>query len=286
MRRFPARMAAFPTERPAVNHWHAAYLSHPLYAPLRPLLAGLTPSDWPEQPDYDRLLAAARAAGRPLPPALRFVCGLEPDGYYESHIAATGEVPTRRQNWHDWFNALAWLAWPQAKSALNRRHARALSRGETRRGPLRDAATLLDECGVIVATADPALGQALDDMRWQELFIARRADWGRRIAAHTLGHAVMEMGLTPHIGWCGKALILEVAPDFFARDDAARQRLLDAALAARLDDDAFLASPRALCPLPLLGIPGWWPDNQDPAFYDNTGYFCPTRRAKSATVSA
>ncbi|XLM22397.1 DUF3025 domain-containing protein [Chromobacterium piscinae] len=57
-------------------------------------------------------------------------------------------------------------------------------------------------------------------------------------------------------------------------------------MAARLDDDAFLASPRALCPLPLLGIPGWWPDNEDPAFYDNAAYFCPTRRAKSATVSA
>ncbi|POZ60754.1 DUF3025 domain-containing protein [Chromobacterium alticapitis] len=267
-----------------MNRWHTHYLAHPLYRPVRRFVPAL--ADWPGQTEYDALLAAARADGAPLPDTLRFVCELEPETYYEAHIGATGEVPTRPQNGHDWFNALAWLAWPQAKAALNRRHVRAIARGEIQRGPLRDAATLLDECGVIVATSDPALGQALDDMRWQELFIARRADWGRRIDAFTLGHAVMEMGLTPHLGWCGKALILEVAPDFFGQGDAARQRQLDDALAARLDDDAFLPRPRALCPLPLLGIPGWWPDNENPAFYDNTAYFCPTRRAKSPTVSA
>ncbi|STB69314.1 Protein of uncharacterised function (DUF3025) [Chromobacterium violaceum] len=267
-----------------VNRWHTDYLSHPLYRPTRRFLPAL--AGWPDQAGYDALLARARAAGAPLPAGLRFVCGLEPDGYYETHIGATGEVPTRAENWHDWFNALAWLAWPRSKAALNRRHVRAIGRGEVKRGPLRDAATLLDECGIVVATADPQLGQLLDDMRWQALFIERRQDWGRRIAAFTLGHALMETGLAPHIGWCGKALIVEVDEDFFGRDEDEQTARLDAQLAARLDDDAFLASPRALCPLPLLGIPGWWPDNEDPAFYDNADYFRPTRRAKSATVTA
>ncbi|OHX12661.1 DUF3025 domain-containing protein [Chromobacterium sphagni] len=279
-------MAPFLDALSAVNAWHTDYLAHPLYQPLRPVLAGIEPSSWPQQRDYDHLLAAARAMGQPLPANLRFVCGLEPDDYYESHIADTGQVPTRLQNWHDWFNALAWLAWPRAKQALNRRHVRAIRRGEARRGPLRDAATLLDECGVIVATSDPALGRALDDMQWKLLFMARRADWGLNMEARTLGHAVMEMGLTPHIGWCGKALILDVEPEFFALKAEQRQQRLDQRLAALLDDDRQIASPRAMCPLPLLGIPGWWPDNEDPAFYDNTAYFCPTRRAKSSTVSA
>ncbi|MCD4498306.1 DUF3025 domain-containing protein [Chromobacterium vaccinii] len=267
-----------------MNRWHTDYLPHPLYRPARRFVPRL--ADWPDQAGYDALLDLARAAGAPLPAGLRFVCDLEPDAYYETHIGATGEVPTRAQSWHDWFNALAWLAWPRAKAALNRRHIRAIARGEVKRGPLRDAATLFDECGVIVATADPQLGQALDEMRWKELFIARRADWGRRIAAHTLGHALMETGLAPHLGWCGKALILEVEEGFFKLDAERQAARLDAELAARLDDDAFLASPRALCPLPLLGIPGWWPDNEDPAFYDNADYFRPTRRAKSATVTA
>ena len=28
-----------------------------------------------------------------------------------------------------------------------------------------------------------------------------------------------------------------------------------------------------LCPLPLLGVPGWWPANADPAFYDDASVF-------------
>ncbi|AXE32577.1 DUF3025 domain-containing protein [Chromobacterium phragmitis] len=267
-----------------MNRWHTDYLTHPLYRPVRSVVPVL--ADWPDQAGYDALLAAARARRAPLPLGLRFVLGLEPDAYYETHIGDTGEVPTRAGNWHDWFNALAWLAWPQAKAALNRRHIRAIARGEAKRGPLRDAATLFDECGVIVAVSDSLLGRTLDDMRWHELFLARRRDWGRRIAAFTLGHALMETGLAPHIGWCGKALIVDVEEDFFGRDEDEQTARLDAELAARLDDDAFLASPRALCPLPLLGIPGWWPDNESPAFYDNADYFRPTRRAKSATVTA
>ncbi len=265
--------------------WQTAYLSHPLYRSVRPWAGALPLADWPTQADYDRLLEAARGEQAALPPALRFVCDLEPDAYYEMHIGQSGEVPTRSRNWHDWFNALAWLAWPAGKDALNRRHVRAIERGEVRRGPLRDAATLLDECGVIVACSRPELGQALDDMRWRALFIEERAAWGEEIAAFTLGHAVMETGLTPHLGWCGKALILDVAPAFFGLEYAAQLRALDARLAALLDDDAFLPAPRAMCPLPLLGIPGWWPDNRDPAFYDNIDYFRPTRRAKSASVS-
>jgi hypothetical protein len=42
---------------------------------------------------------------------------------------------------------------------------------------------------------------------------------------------------------------------------------------------AALATPRDLSPLPLMGIPGWCADNEDPAFYGNTRIFRPGRRA-------
>ena len=268
-----------------MTRWHSTYLPHPLYAPLRAFAPLADGSDWPNQVEYDRLLQRARAADSTVPTGLRFVCDLEPQDYYELHIARTGEVPTRYGNWHDWFNALAWLAWPRSKAALNARHARAIGRGEVRRGPLRDAATLLDECGVIVASADPALSTALDDMRWHELFVARRHDWGRRIGVFTLGHALFETGLDPHLGWCGKALVLPVDEDFFGQPYTQQRVALDHRLAAALADDGWLTRPRELWPLPLLGIPGWWPDNEDPAFYANIDYFRPTRRAKSASVS-
>ncbi|MCZ7654065.1 MAG: DUF3025 domain-containing protein [Rhodocyclaceae bacterium] len=58
------------------------------------------------------------ASGVPI----RFVL---PDGGsagYETRVHAQGEVETRPGNWHDFFNALAWLAYPQTKRILNGRH--------------------------------------------------------------------------------------------------------------------------------------------------------------------
>ena len=257
---------------------------HPLYRSLAPWREAAQFADWPEQPGYDALLAHARACGQALPPALRFACDLEPSQYYEMHIGSSGEVPTRTRNWHDWFGALCWLSWPQSKLALNARHVRAIARGEVGRGPFRDAATLLDECGVILPVCDDVLAQALRDMDWQTLFVTRAADWGQRIDSHVLGHALFEQGLAMHIGWCGKALLLPVAESFFQLDYWRRQQQLDARLAALLADDSWLARPRELLPLPLLGLPGWWPQ-QDAAFYGNSNYFRPTRRANSATLT-
>lgn len=269
----------------AMNHWRTDYLTHPLYQPLVGLADLLPLANWPTQQDYDQLLQLARTHA-PLPASLRFCCDLQADSYYEMHIGRTGEIPTRSGNWHDWFNALAWLAWPLSKAALNARHVRAIAAGEIKRGPRRDAATLLDECGVIVACTRPELGQALDDMQWQTLFVEERAAWGRQISVHTLGHAIFEVGLQPHIGWCGKALLLPVADDFFNASPRQQCQQLDALLATRLADDNWLSSPRQLWPLPLLGIPGWWPDNEQAAFYRNTDYFRPSRRAKSSSDTA
>ena len=257
---------------------------HPLYRSLAPWREAAQFADWPEQAGYDSLLAHARACGQALPPTLRFACDLEPSQYYEMHIGSSGEVPTRTRNWHDWFGALCWLSWPQSKLALNARHVRAIERGEVGRGPFRDAATLLDECGVILPVCDDILAQALRDMDWQTLFVTRAADWGQRIDSHVLGHALFEQGLAMHISWCGKALLLPVAESFFQLDYWRRQQQLDARLAALLADDSWLARPRELLPLPLLGLPGWWPQ-QDAAFYGNSNYFRPTRRANSATLT-
>ncbi|MGL6070443.1 DUF3025 domain-containing protein [Craterilacuibacter sp.] len=249
---------------------------------LAPLLASL--QDWPQQQDFDALLAGARTAGIKLPASLHFACDLEPDAYYEMHIGCTGEVPTRTQNWHDWFNALCWLIWPKTKTALNARHVRAIERGEVKRGPLRDAATLLDECGVIVASCRPDLLAALDEMDWQRLFIDHRDAWGQEVLPRVLGHAIFEQALTPHPGWCAKALLVQVEADFFNLSPAAQLSILDSRLACALDDDNWLSSPRQMPPLPLLGIPGWDDANLDPAYYQNSRYFCTTRRAKSASV--
>jgi beta-xylosidase len=68
------------------------------------------------------------------------------------------------------------------------------------------------DCGLCA----PELGQALDDMQWHTLFVDERAAWGQHISVHTLGHAIFEVGLQPHLGWCGKALLLDVDTGFFS----------------------------------------------------------------------
>jgi len=35
---------------------------------------------------------------------------------------------------------------------------------------------------------------------------------------------------------------------------------------------------RELSPLPVLGVPGWWPDNERESFYDDADYFRSGRR--------
>lgn len=261
------------------TEWIADWATRPRCASFAFAAAWHPLADWPTQGDYDQLLHHARQHTPNLPTALRFVLDLDPEAYYEMHIAQTGEVPTRAQNWHDWFNALAWLAWPRLKTALNQRHHWAIAeQGESRRGPYRDAATLLDESGVLVPYADSRLADALDAMDWHYLFVERRDAWGRDIAAHTIGHAIAEASLTPFIGWTAKAWLIEVEPAFFAASPAEQRAHLDRRCAQALSDPAQLSTPRQLPPLPVLGIPHEWPANADPAFYRDTDYFRPSRR--------
>jgi hypothetical protein len=70
-------------------------------------------------------------------------------------------------------------------------------------------------------------------------------------------------------------MLVEVAPDWFQLPLEAQLRDLDQQLAARLDQAEAL-DPRSLPPLPVLGIPGWWPQ-QDAAFYADTHHFRPRR---------
>ena len=96
----------------------------PWFAPFRGPGALLSESDdWIA--DANRLAADRQLRNhRGLP--LRFIpqSGLPEDTGYEAHISATAQVPTR-DNLHDFFNALAWLHFPNIKQALNALHAHA-----------------------------------------------------------------------------------------------------------------------------------------------------------------
>ena len=214
----------------------------------------------------ERSLAAlnrAAAAGGLRTESGKFIRFVPPGGRhgaYELRVHDTGEIETRPDNLHDWFNALCWLAFPRTKAQINAMHAAEIPREGGRRGRLRDLLTIFDEGGAIVLCADEALNRLVREFRWRELFWAERGRVRRAMRFAVLGHAVLEQALKPWPGITCKAL--------FARpgEDA------DQAAAAWLASRGEGASPRDLAPLPVFGYPGW-ADNDRPEFYDDERYF-------------
>jgi Protein of unknown function (DUF3025) len=190
------------------------------------------------------------------PAPVRFVAAaaLPEDEAYEAFIARTGCVPTRDDNLHDHFNRLVWHRQPRIKQRLNELQAAEIAArgiGDTR-GAVRDALTLFDENGALWPDAPPPLAQALAARDWHALFVTHRALW-RDLRFEVFGHALLEQ--------------LATAP---------RKALTAHVLLA----DPTTLTPaqwaqKPFLPLPVLGIPGWWPANEDPEFYEDKQVFRP-----------
>ena len=132
-------------------------LASPMFATLAPLIERLPEDHFPTLAELNRLCEereVVSGGGEPLEFVPQEAKTGEP---YEKRVFAYGKVLTRNRNWHDLFNALAWIAFPRTKAALNARHAAQIPREGGRRGPLRDLLTIFDEGGAIVAFADPGL---------------------------------------------------------------------------------------------------------------------------------
>ncbi len=262
-------------------------LAAPTFAPLRPALERLPRDRWPTHED---LCEAARGLETAGGKALAFV---PPRGAldsarraYEVRIDATGEVETRPRNWHDLFNALAWIAFPRTKACLNRQHAAILQDGggeeARRRGPERDALTLFDEGGVIVASSSPALLRLIVEHEWKELFWNRRADLEARVRFLAFGHGLYEKMLDPFVGIAAKTIFVPVDELFFMLPPEAQVERADALAASYFADRARFPSPRSMAPLPVLGVPGWHPAADRASFYDDARYFRPGGEAAEA----
>ena len=192
--------------------------------------------------------------------ALRFVPQHElPEGEaYEAFIARTARVPTR-DNLHDLFNGLVWLQFPQLKRRLNELQARQLERGGVgaTRGAVRDALTLFDE-NAALWQAPAVLVNALRQRDWRALFVTHRAAW--QDARPTLfGHALMEKLTRPRTAITAHLWLVPEGVDLQAH-------LIEALTPERLAGKPYL-------PLPVLGVPGWWPANRDASFYDDASVF-------------
>lgn len=208
----------------------------------------------------EALNAAARAPVRFVPQADL------PEGMaYEAFVHATGQVPTR-PGLHDFFNALCWMHFPLAKQRLNALQAAEIARagvGQVR-GAVRDAATVFDENVLLIQTPDP-VWQALGSRRWHEALVALRSEW-----VHTrlwvFGHATLEKLVRPY---------KSITAHLWRVPQSVPPAGIDAWLAQDLQPAKLAAKP--FLPLPVLGVPGWWPANAETAFYDDPRVFRPQR---------
>jgi hypothetical protein len=201
-------------------------------------------------------------------PSIRFVpqTALPADTPYESHIFQTRTVPTR-DGLHDFFNGLCWLHFPLTKQRLNALQAHEIEcQGvQSLRGPVRDALTIFDENAAFLSAPD-ALWAALLRRDWIALFVDLRPLWAQATLL-LFGHALLEKLVYPR-----KAVTAHVYKAHSAINSVAD---MDVWVANDVSLEKFLGKP--FSPMPVLGVPHWWPANEMPDFYDDTQVFRPAR---------
>ncbi len=247
----------------------------PCWQDYLPFLQGLAGSEFPDCGALNTALPAGlRSAGGH---DIRFVASdeLGNDGY-EHRIYTSGQVSTRPQSWHDLFNALVWMRYPHIKTALNRLHYQAgAGQKSASRGPLRDALTLFDECGAVVVSDRRDILIALAERRWSDAF--RNGDFKSSVVISVVGHAMLEKFMAPYKSMCANVLFLHAPADFLARNRQQRALTLDLVVAELVSNGDALRNPACLSPLPLAGVPGWWPPAAQaaPGFYLDLDVFRP-----------
>ena len=238
--------------------------SIPWLAPWRGLGQPLAQQLLQDDPPVHQALQSAAPAGAPVV----FVPQSDlPEGTaYEQYIGDTRRVPTR-DNLHDFFNGLVWLRFPHTKRRLNQLQAQAIAAQGVQavRGPLRDALTVFDENGAVLQAPEP-LWEALRVRNWQALFVDLRPLW-REARLLLFGHALLEKLVSPR-----KPMVAHVYQAPLAINSIAE---LDAWLAQDIDTQRWAGKP--FSPLPVLGVPGWWPANEDAVFYADPLVFRPPR---------
>ena len=227
--------------------------------------------------DIGAPVLAAVSAGAPLWSALqvsgrapvRFVAhtALTPNTGYERFIRETRCCPVR-DTLHDFFNGLCWLQFPQAKLRLNELQYQQINGtpAAATRGAVRDALTLFDENAALLWAPAP-LWSALQHKEWGRVFGELRPLWAEAQLL-LFGHALLEKLQQPR-----KAITAHV---YRLPERMDELPALDNWLANDLCAATLAAKPFAH--LPMLGVPGWWAANDNPAFYQDDKVFRAPRR--------
>ena len=245
-------------------------------------------NEWPQLDDYQSIL---NSLPRPIKTlagkSLKVVAQDGKPGHFNEHYAPrvylTGEIQTRTENWHDFFQFLTWFMFPKTKAVINSIHVPAaqaridnnLELG--RRSPVENMLSLFDEGGAVILSSDESLLQLIRDFKWKELFWQRRGELQEKLKLVTFGHALYEKGLSPYIGMTANCILLYVDEALLQQTKQQQLDYIDTELAQLFVSGEIYKKPRDLSPLPLLGLPGWDEGNEIESFYENENYFRPGR---------
>jgi len=221
--------------------------------PLRDAVAAFADCNaWPGVDDY--------AAAFQTPPPIRFEPARprprrgprwqpDPKDRYDGRIHLARAVPTRRQNWHDFFNALVWATFPRAKWQLHGRQFYAARDTPGMRSREQDALTLLDEGGIVLlcrAAHEEGLRAALARRADEDVAELLRA---RAALALIFGHALYDH-LANH-GGPVRGMVAVVTQESLPLDPRACVEGADAGLAALLARGDSFQKPAGQGSLPL-----------------------------------
>jgi len=247
------------------------YDASPIFEPIRPFACHFANlNNWPSLAQINQQFSnnhldikAVQQMGKPE----KF------DDFYESRIHLKGELQTRTENWHDFFNAMAWLSFRHTKHVLNDLHYQTSHTRETgtNRSPVENAITLFDECGLIIISDKPDLLDLIRNHQWNSLFIDHKDDFNKHIKCVTFGHAMYEKALMPYIGMTAHAILIN-SNELLNTDLTHIDQTV-----ADMWKNHQITTPHDLQPVPLLGVPGWYGNEQNDDFYSNTAYFRPKR---------
>lgn len=279
--------------------WDANFVSFsPVFSPLRFWAEKFShfKDGWPGLADYQTLLSA-------LPQPILTLNGqvlkiVEQDGkpghfseHYAPRIYLSGEIQTRTENWHDFFQFITWFMFPKTKATINAIHIPAAqSRIEEqtdlgRRSSIENMLSLFDEGGAVILSSDNSLLQLIRDFKWKELFWQRRDDVNSKLKLVTFGHALYEKGLSPYVGMTANCILFHVDEKLLQQTNQQQLDWIDNELAKLFLAGEPYKKPKDLAPFPLLGLPGWDEDNEMESYYDNVNYFRPGRSNNSQSVS-
>jgi|SRR6478735_4326622 len=201
-------------------------------------------------------------------------------GSFDRLLARTKSIPTRLHSFHDLLGGLIWLHFPALKTAI---HQAQLAGEPAARGPRENAATHLDESGVLVLSSEPTFFESLTALDWVRVFWERRAQLSQTTRFLVFGHGLLDSLRDPHPRLMGMALFARITHEHLLLGDTEFRLFSDAALARRLPE--FLSEPGLLAPLPVLGVPDW-SANQSRAYYEDQRYFRTVRQRPRAQSAA